>query len=47
MDFMVFRLRANGLTQLRVAEMLEIPRHTVAEYENRYEASGIAALKEL
>ena len=42
----VIYLRANGLTQLRVAEMLGICRDTVAEYENRYEAGGIDALKD-
>jgi hypothetical protein len=31
-------LRANGMTQLRVAEMLGITRHTIAGYENLYEA---------
>ena len=43
----VLWLRANGLTQIRVAEMLGISRHTVAEYENRYEAGGIDAVKDL
>jgi transposase len=42
----VIWLRANGLTQLRVAEMLGISRHTVADYENLYEAGGIDALKD-
>lgn len=42
----VLYLRANGLTQLRVAEMLGISRHTVAAYENHYEAGGIDALKD-
>lgn len=42
----VILLRANGLTQLRVAEMLGISRHTVAACENRYEAGGIDALKD-
>ena len=42
----VLWLRAHGLTQLRVAEMLGISRHTVAEYENIYEAGGIDALKD-
>jgi transposase len=39
-------LRANGMTQLRVAEMLGISRHTIADYENLYEAGGIDALKD-
>ena len=39
-------LRANGMTQLRVAEMLGITRHTIAGYENLYETGGIDALKE-
>lgn len=39
-------LRANGITQLRVAEMLGITRHTIAGYENLYEAGGIDALKD-
>ena len=39
-------LRANGMTQLRVAEMLGITRHTIAGYENLYEAGGIDALKD-
>ncbi len=42
----VLWLRTNSLTQLRVAEMLGTSGCTVAEYENRYEAGGIAALKE-
>jgi transposase len=42
----VIWLRANGLTQLRVAEMLGISRHTVADYENLYEDGGIDALKD-
>jgi transcriptional regulator with XRE-family HTH domain len=37
----VLWLRANGLTQLRVAAMLGISRHTVAAYENLYEAGGL------
>ena len=40
-------LRANGFTQLRVAEMLDISRHTIADYENLYEAGGLDALREL
>ncbi len=43
----VLWLRANGMTQLRVAEMLGICRHTIASYENLYEAGGIDALKDL
>ena len=39
-------LRANGMSQLRVAEMLGINRHTIAGYENLYEAGGIEALKD-
>lgn len=39
-------LRANGMTQLRVAEMLGITRHTIAGYEDLYEAGGIDALKD-
>jgi transposase len=39
-------LRANGMTQLRVAEMLGITRHTIAGYENLYEAGGLEALKD-
>lgn len=39
-------LRAQGMTQLRVAEMLGISRHTIAGYENLYEAGGIEALKD-
>lgn len=39
-------LRANGMTQLRVAEMLGIARHTIAGYENLYEAGGVDALKD-
>jgi len=42
----VILLRANGLTQLRVAEMLGISRYTVADYENLYEGGGIDALKD-
>jgi transposase len=38
-------LRANGLTQLRVADMIGITRHTIASYEDLYEAGGIDALK--
>lgn len=40
-------LRANGFTQLRVAEMLDISRHTIADYENLYETGGLDALREL
>ncbi len=40
-------LRANGMTQVCVAEMLGITRHTIAGYEDLYEAGGIDALKEL
>jgi len=39
-------LRANGMTQLHVAEMLGITRHTIAGYENLYEAGGVEALKD-
>ena len=39
-------LRAHGMTQLRVAEMLGITRYTIAGYENLYEAGGIEALKD-
>lgn len=39
-------LRANGMTQLRVAEMLGITRHTIAGYEDLYEAGGIDALRD-
>ena len=39
-------LRAHGMTQLHVAEMLGISRHTIAGYENLYEAGGLAALKD-
>ncbi len=39
-------LRANGMTQVRVAEMLGITRHTIAGYEDLYEAGGIDGLKD-
>ena len=39
-------LRASGFTQLRVADMLGISRHTIADYENLYEAGGLDALRE-
>ena len=42
----VIWLRARGFTQLTVAEMLGISRHTIADYENIYDAGGIDALKE-
>jgi transposase len=38
-------LRAQGMTQLCVAEMLGLSRHTIAGYEDLYEAGGIEALK--
>lgn len=39
-------LRAQGMTQLRVAEMLGLSRHTIYAYEKLYEAGGIEALKD-
>ena len=43
----VLLLRASGLPQLRVAQMLGISRHTIAGYENLYEAGGLEAVRTL
>lgn len=42
----VLWLRAQGLTQTRLAEMLGLSRQTVADYENLYQSGGIEALKD-
>ena len=42
----VILLRAKGQTQLQVAEILDISRFTIANYENLYDTGGIEALKD-
>lgn len=39
-------LRAQGMTQVRVAEMLGLSRRTIAGYEKLYKTGGIEALKD-